>query len=227
MEIDRGEFPALDYGAWNFSAEDDPAACTTRGRANARGPLDLPGRLHLGNSDGGVPDRGRGDDDGRGPSIWDDYCRVAGQRTGRRHRRRGLRPLPPGGGGPRPDGVARPAGVPVLGGLAARRCPRVGRGQPARPGLLRPARRRAAGPRDRPARDALPLGPARGDPATHGGWAARARRSCSPSTPRWSAEALGDRVPVFGPRSTSRGARRSSATPAVGMRPGMTRPAAA
>ena len=66
-----------------------------------------------------------------------------------------------------------------------------GAGQPARPGLLRPARRRLAGARDRAARDALPLGPALGaaarvrrlDGAAYAGAVRRLRRGgrCSGS----------------------------------------------
>ena len=52
-------------------------------------------------------------------------------------------------------------------------CPPVRSGQPARPGLLRPARRRAARPRDQAAAHALPLGPAAGARRTTGGWTNR------------------------------------------------------
>ena len=34
-------------------------------------------------------------EDGRAPSIWDTFSHTPGTVDGRRHRRRGLRPLPP------------------------------------------------------------------------------------------------------------------------------------
>ena len=53
-----------------------------------------PGRVRLGRGHRRVPDRGRGREDGRGPSIWDTFSRTPGGCAGQ-HRRRGLRPLPP------------------------------------------------------------------------------------------------------------------------------------
>ncbi len=86
----------------------------------------------------------------------------AGRRAQRRQRRRGLRPLPPDAAGRRADQEPRRGRVPVLGGLAAGAARRPRPGQPGRPRLLRPARRRAAGQRHRPLGDAVPLGPAAG-----------------------------------------------------------------
>ena len=99
-------------------------------------------------------------EDGRGPSIWDTFSRTPGKvyagHTGdvacdHYHRYA--------------DDVALMAElglrvVPVLGRLAADPAGRHRPGQPARPGLLRPADRRAARPGHRPDGHALPLGPA-------------------------------------------------------------------
>ena len=73
------------------------------------------------------------DEDGRGPSIWDTFCRTPGTVAQRRHRRRGCRPLPPLPRGRRADGRAGRGRLPVLGGLAADPARRAG-ARPTRPG---------------------------------------------------------------------------------------------
>ena len=87
---------------------------------------------------------GAAHDDGRGPSIWDTFCRTPGKvyagHTGdvacdHYHRYAAGRGA---------DGRPRAAGVPLLGRLAADPAGRLRPGQPARAGLLRPAGRRAA-----------------------------------------------------------------------------------
>ena len=62
------------------------------------------------------------------------------------------------------------------------------------PGLLRPARRRAARARHHAVGDALPLGPAAGARGRRRLARPRHRRTGSPSTPRTSPRPLGDRV---------------------------------
>ena len=139
------------------------------------------------------------DADGRGPSIWDDYCRVPGNVLDGDTGDVACDHYAPAGRRPGPDGEARPAVVPVLGGLAARDAHRVRGRQPARPGLLRPARRRPAGARD----------PSRSSRSTTG----TCPRSCSAPTADGPAgvrpelfadyaavvgQRLGDRVPSFG-----------------------------
>ena len=86
-------------------------------------------------------------EDGRAPSIWDTFSHTPGTIDRRRHRRRGLRPLPPLARGHRPDEAARRRRLPVLDRLAARRARRRRPGQHGGPRLLRPAGRRAAGGR--------------------------------------------------------------------------------
>ena len=169
----------------------------------------------LGRGHRGVPDRGRRRRGRPQPTrIWDTFCRDPGAVDGRRHRRRRLRPLPP---------VCR-EDVALM--SRPRRCtayrfsiawPRVqpdGRARSTRPGLdfydrlvdeLLDARHRAVA-------DALPLGPAAGARGRgrlaqprHRRPLRRVRRArCT------TASATGSRT---GPRSTSRGARPSSATP--------------
>ena len=71
----------------------------------------IPDGLRLGRGDRGVPDRGR-DDRGRPRRVdLGPFARTPGQGRQRRHRRRGLRPLPPLARGRRADGGARAAGA--------------------------------------------------------------------------------------------------------------------
>ena len=103
-----------------------------RDHARSGQGMSVPARFRLGSRDRRVPDRGRRDADGRGESIWDRFCRDAGQGRERRHRRPGLRPLPPLAGRPRPDGLARRRRLPVLDRLAAHPARRARPGEPAR-----------------------------------------------------------------------------------------------
>ena len=196
----ESEFPALDYSAWRLLGRRRPPQARPEVELNGGEPAGVPSRLRVGDRDRGVPDRGRmerrrprsrasGTTTATCPATsWAATPATWPATTTRRC-----------GRGPRPDGQARPAGVPVLGGLAARDADGVGAGQPAGPGLLRPARRRPAGARDRAARDALPLGPALGAAARARRLDGRGvRRSCSATTPRWSVQRLGDRVASFG-----------------------------
>ena len=151
-------------------------------------------RLRLGGGDLRLPDRGRG---GRGrPRTVHLGHVLPGTRRDRqrRHRRRGLRPLPPLARGHRPDAAARAGRLPVLDRVAPDPAGRRRPGQPGRAGLLRPAGRRAA---RRPA-----SGPSR--PCTTGICRRRCRTAAagrtatpptaSPSTPAVVAARLGDRV---------------------------------
>ena len=58
--------------------------------------------------------------DGRGPSIWDGFCRVPGRIANGDTGDTGLRPLSPLRRGHRADAPARRLGLPVLGRMAAR-----------------------------------------------------------------------------------------------------------
>ena len=145
----------------------------------------------------------------------------------RRHRRRRLRPLPPLPRRRRADGRARPDGLPVLGRLAAG--PADGRG-PVNPRGLDFYDRlvdELLGSGIEPVAHALPLGPAAGA----GGRRRLARRAtpptASPTTRRLVHDALRRPGARPGPPSTSRGARRSSATARACTRPGRQEPAAA
>ena len=71
-------------------------------------------------------------EDGRGPSIWDTFSHTPGAVRGRRHRRRGLRLLPPVRRGRAADGRARA-------------CTRTGSRSPGR-GCCRPAPARSTRP---------------------------------------------------------------------------------
>ncbi len=112
----------------------------------------------MGRRDRGVPDRRR---DHRRRSRSEHLGQLRAHAwTGleRRDRRHCLRPLPPLPGGRRPDGRARARRLPVLGVLAPRPSRGHGPREPGRARLLRPARRRAAPARHRPAHDPVPLG---------------------------------------------------------------------
>nr|WP_284289878.1 family 1 glycosylhydrolase [Angustibacter aerolatus] len=111
---------------------------------------------------------GAADADGRGPSIWDDFCRVPDAIDGgddglvaTDSYHRWPEDLEPAAG-------ARRRLLPVLGGLAARAAGRRPDRERGRPRPLRPAGRRPARRRHRPARDAVPLGPALGPAAPRG-----------------------------------------------------------
>ena len=162
-------------------------------------------------------------EDGRGESIWDRFSHTPGPRPQRRHRRRGLRPLPPLSRRRGAAGRARAQRLPVLRLLAPRPPRRDRRRERGRARLLRPARRRAAGPRHRAVRDALPLGPAAGPRGRgrvagprHGRGVRRLRRR---SSPRGSATGS-----AASPRSTSRGSSPTTATGSATTRPGGATP---
>ena len=160
-------------------------------------------------------------EDGRSPSIWDTFSHTPG-RSRRRHGRRRLRPLPPLPRGRRPDGRPRRRALPLLARLAAAAARRARRDQQAG-STSTPAGRRAARPRHPAVGHALPLGPpagARGRGRLAGAGHRRALRRVRRRRPRTPH----DRVRA-GRRSTSRGARRSSATPAAQHAPGRTEPA--
>ena len=73
------------------------AGCTTPGRPDRRTrPAGVPRRLRLGHGDRGVPDRGRrGPPTGAARASGTTSATCPGSIARRRHRRRGLRPLPP------------------------------------------------------------------------------------------------------------------------------------
>ena len=101
---------------------------------------------------------GAANEDGRGESVLGPVLRDAGQGPERRQRGDRLRLLPPLQRRHRADARARPRRVPLLDRVAARPARRPGARQRGGPRLLRPAGRRATRQRDRPVRDALPLG---------------------------------------------------------------------
>ena len=94
----------------------------------------LPRRLPVGRVHGGLPDRGRAGEDGRGDSIWDTFCRRPGRIADGQHRRRRLRPLSPLAGGRRPDRGPRRERLPLLHRVAARSSP-AATARSTRPGL--------------------------------------------------------------------------------------------
>ena len=189
--------------------------------------LEFPDGLRLGRGHRRVPDRGRGHR-GRPRAVHLGHLLpYAGQGLRRAHRRRRLRPLPPLPRRRGADGRAGPAAP------TGSRWP--GRGSSP----TAPARSTRAGWTSTtgwstscsaagidPMRHALPLGPAAGaggpgrlDRPGHRRALRRVRRrSCTPGSATGSAP---------GPRSTSRGARRSSATAAACTRPAGSDPAAA
>ena len=95
----------------------------------------FPDGLRLGRGDRRVPDRGL--DARRRPDRLDlgHVLPSAGRRRRRRHRRAGLRPLPPHGRRRGAHGRSRPRRLPLLGGVAAG-ASRRRRGQPGRARLL-------------------------------------------------------------------------------------------
>ena len=187
------------------------------------GPARLPDGLRLGRGHRRVPDRGRRR---RGRPRAVDLGHL------RPHARGGRWAATPATS-PSTTTTATRDDVALMAelGLAAYRFsvawPRVqpdGRGpvNAARARLLPPAGGRAAGGGHRAVADALPLGPAAG--AGGRGRLARARHRVPLRRVRRGSctSALGDRVRT-GPRSTSRGARPSSATPPASTRPGRPR----
>ena len=144
----------------------------------------------------------------------------AGRRHQRRQRRRRLRPLPPLPRRRRADEEHGAADLPVL-DLVVARAPRRRSAQPEGRRLLQAARRRAARRRHPAVADAVPLGPAAGAAGEGRLGEPRDRRPvhrvrARPCTTR---SATASRC---GRPSTSRGARRSSATPPASTRPGTT-----
>ena len=186
------------------------AATATRA-GEKRADLRFPAGLLVGRGDRRLPDRGRRDRGRPDPVDLGHLLRHPRQGRQRRHRSERDRPLPPLPRRRRAHGRAsawRRTGSRSPGPASA---PRGGRRQPGRAGLLRPARRRAARRRHQAGRHALPLGPAAGargrgrlDQPRHRLPVRRLRRGG-----RRSASATGSRC---GTRSTSPGARRSSAT---------------
>ena len=134
-------------------------------------------------------------EDGRGPSIWDTFSHTPGKVRQRRHRRRGLRPLPPLARGRRADGASwasTATGSRWRGRASSRRGD--GPANAAGPRLLRPAGRRAArgGHRARPSRSTT--GTCRRRCRTRAAGGSGTPPSASPSTREIAQEHLGDRV---------------------------------
>ena len=148
---------------------------------------------------------GAADEDGRGESIWDRFCRDAGQGAQRRHRRRRVRPLPPLSRGHRADARARARRLPLLDRLAARPARRPGRVNQAGLDFYDRLVDELLASGIRPFVDALPLGPAAGAR----GRAAAGRRARPPRRSSSYAEAVAGaaRRPRrrTGSRTTSRG----------------------
>ena len=179
--------------------------------------LRLPGRLPVGRGHRRVPDRGRGHR-GRPHPVDLGHLRAHPRPDRRRrHRRRGRRPLPPVPRGRGADGRAGAAHLPVLGLLAADhpagRRGRAGPGQRGRARLLLRAGRRAAGGGHHARRSRSTTGTCRRPWRTPAAGPRGPPPSGSPSTPGWwrARSATGCRCSS---RSTSRGAARTSATPA-------------
>ena len=122
-------------------------------------------------------------EDGKGESIWDRFAHTPGHDRRRVDGRRRLRPVPPLPGGRRAPPRARPRRLPLQHLVAAGR-PRGGRhGQPRRPRLLRPPRRRAARrTASTPYPDPVPLGPPAVGPGRRRLGRPRGDRARSPST---------------------------------------------
>ena len=163
------------------------------------------------------------------PSIWDTFAHTPGRVRRRRHRRRRLRPLPPLPRRRRADGRARAVGayrfsVVLAAGAARRLAARsTGAGSTSTTGWSTSC----CEPGIEPVAHALPLGPAAG-----AGGRAAAGRTRDTAVPvrrlrRAGARARSATGSRTGPRSTSRGARRSSATARACTRRAGTDPAAA
>ena len=154
-------------------------------------PHGLPSRLPLGSGDRRLPDRGSGARRRPGRERLGSLRCNTRQGPQRRHGGHRLRLLPPIPRGRCAHASARPRGVSLLGGVAARLSPRPRAAQSGRPRLLRPLGGRASRERHRAFRDALPLGhppSARGrgrlDESRNGGGLRRVRRGCGRSSRR-------------------------------------------
>ena len=110
-----------------------PARARYRHRPAQRGTITmtqtrpaLPADFEFGVATAAYQIEGAVHEDGRGPSIWDTFSHTPGKVARRRHRRRGLRPLPPLARGRRADG-ATSASTPT-----GSRWPGPGSSRPAR-----------------------------------------------------------------------------------------------
>ena len=204
----------------------------------------LPGRVHLGSVDGRLPDRGRGGRRRPGPlgvGHLQPHARQSPRRRHRRHRLRLLPPLPRGRGAAR---LARPELLPLLHLLAAGPARRPGRRQPAGPGLLPRAARRARRARHRGHGHPLPLGPPAGTAgrgrlgeSRHRRTVRRVRRpdrrgarrpGCPLDHPERAAGGLHQRLPQRRPRArAARRRRRGGRHPPPAARPRPGHPGAA
>ena len=207
---------------WSCSASRTASCCRTRGRASsacARCALIFPDDFQWGVASASYQIEGAVAADGRLPSIWD-TSRTRPAHARRRHRRRRHDHYHRWPRGPRPAERARRRPLPLLARVAAAAADRQRRAQRGRRRVLLAARRRAARARHRAVGDALPLGPPAGAAgrgrlagARDGGALRRVRE------PRLRAAARPRAA--SGRRSTSRGARRSSATRAGVHAPGL------
>ena len=211
----------LTAGRRQVSPPGEPRQPCHSGELHVRPRVRLRRRLHLGRGHRRLPDRGRGAEDGRAPSIWDTFCHTPGK-------------IDDGDTGdvacdhyhrwPEDLGLMKELGLDAYRFSVA--WPRVmpsgsGPVNADGPRLLRPAGRRASW---RPAS-------ARSSPSTTGTCRRRCRTaaagpsgtppSASPSTPPWSPARSATGSPT-GPPSTSRSAPPGSATWRARWRPGLT-----
>ena len=178
-----------------MTVQSRPATEPTRTRPARRRAL--PARLRVGHGHRVLPDRGRRR---RGRTYAVDLGHLlphARCRARRRHRRRRLRPLPPDAGRRGADRRPRRSRRTASRWRGRGCSPDGGAGQPGRPRLLRPARRRAARARHRAVAHALPLGPAPGRSRTRAAGPTATPRTASSTTPPPVHDALGDRVPTW------------------------------
>ena len=160
-------------------------------------------------------------EDGRGPSIWDTYCR-SGEIKNKRHRRRRLRSLSSLRRRRRADEVARRSGLSFLGGLAAGAAAAAAARQRGGPRLLRPADRRIARRRHRAVAVPLSLGSAAGAGRPRRLDEPRHRSAGSPTTRRWSPSATAARSSASPPSTSRRSSRCSAARSASATAPPRT-----
>ena len=162
---------------------------------------------------------GAAHEDGRGDSIWDEFCRRPGAIKDGSSGERACDHYHRVGEDIGADREPRRERLPVLDRLATR--PAARRGGVEREGLrlLRPAHRRAARAGHRAVPHAVPLGPAPGTAGKRRLGESRYRRAGSRTMPPRSRAASATARPRS-PRTTSPGSSRSSAT-----RRGSSRPA--